>query len=179
MLYYTVYKVTNQVSGKIYIGSHKTKDLDDGYMGSGKYLKYSIEKHGLEKFKKEILFVFDNSEEMFAKEGEIVTENFIAEENTYNLKVGGMGGFDYINREGKNIYANHASQAKKNLIKANKIKTSVHQNNIDEYFKNPKLCLHCGDVLPFANRKIGKFCTRSCSASISNIGRNRKKIIRV
>jgi dissimilatory sulfite reductase (desulfoviridin) alpha/beta subunit len=85
-MYYTVYKTTNQVNGKFYIGTHKTVDLNDDYIGSGKYLKYAIEKHGIENFKKEILFVFDNPEEMFAKETEIVTEDFLAEENTYNIE---------------------------------------------------------------------------------------------
>lgn len=103
-MYYLIYKITNTVNGKIYVGSHKTNNQNDGYMGSGKYLNYAFKKHGMGKFLKEILFVYDNAAEMYAKEAEIVNEDFLSEENTYNLKRGGFGGFDYINRIGKNIY---------------------------------------------------------------------------
>jgi len=76
-------------------------------MGSGKYLKHAQEKHGLENFTKEILFVFNTPEQMYNKEAEIVNEDFLAEENTYNLKAGGFGGFDYINSTGKNLYGSN------------------------------------------------------------------------
>lgn len=38
------------------------------------------------------MFTFSTKEEMYAKEREIVTVDFITENNTYNLKVGGSGG---------------------------------------------------------------------------------------
>lgn len=97
-MFYLIYKITNNLNGKIYIGSHKTTNINDSYMGSGKYLKRAIDKHGINNFTKEILYSFDNPKDMYAKEAEIVNEEFISENNTYNIKKGGYGGFDYINQ---------------------------------------------------------------------------------
>ena len=99
-MFYTVYKITNNINEKIYIGKHQTKDLNDNYMGSGKHLKYAIEKYRIENFKKEILFQFDNEADMNAKEAELVTEEFCLREDTYNLCPGGHGGWGYVNTSG-------------------------------------------------------------------------------
>jgi len=101
-LFYTVYKITNNINGKYYIGKHQTKDLDDGYMGSGKLIRRAIGKYGSGNFTKKILHVFDNEEEMNAKEAELV----IVSEETYNLCEGGQGGFGYINKNCHNNIGN-------------------------------------------------------------------------
>ena len=61
--------------------------------GTGVMIKRAIEKYGLENFKKEILCECSSSSEMYMKEKELV----VLSEETYNLKEGGEGGFDYIN----------------------------------------------------------------------------------
>jgi len=103
-MYYIIYKITNKLDKKVYIGAHKTNNINDGYMGSGKILLYAQKKYGIENFEKNILYVFDNKDDMLAKEAEIVNEAFVNSKKTYNLKVGGFGGFDYVNSSGKNLY---------------------------------------------------------------------------
>ena len=103
-MFYYIYQITNLVNNKIYVGVHKTKTLDDGYMGSGKVIKAAIQKYGPENFKKDILEFFENAELMYAKEKELVTEEFLAREDVYNLRRGGTGGFDFINKNGFNVW---------------------------------------------------------------------------
>lgn len=102
-MYYTIYKTTNKINGKIYIGMHATNNPFDDYLGSGKHLKRAIEKYGPDNFQKEILHIFDNEEDMKKKEAEIITEDFCNRLDTYNIIPGGKGGFSYINRTGKNL----------------------------------------------------------------------------
>jgi len=139
--------ITNNINGKTYIGKHQTIDINDNYMGSGKLLKRAQSKHGLENFKKEILFVFDTEKEMNAKEAELVTEEFCLREDTYNICVGGQGGFSYINSNGlssswsgKSLSDNHKekiriSECGKIVSKETKQKISDSQKG-KQYFLN-------------------------------------------
>lgn len=64
MTYYGIYKITNLLDGKMYIGKHKTSNVDDGYMGSGIIISHALKKYGKENFRKEWLMFCEDEEEM-------------------------------------------------------------------------------------------------------------------
>lgn len=100
--YYLIYQITNKLNGMIYIGKHKTSNIDDGYMGSGLRICNAIKKYGIENFEKTILFECSSDDEMNKLEAEIVNEEFISRDDVYNLKIGGEGGWDYVNKNSNN-----------------------------------------------------------------------------
>jgi hypothetical protein len=78
-----VYLWTNIITGKKYIGAHVGK-VDDGYIGSGKYFRKSIDKYGLENFERKILhFEYDSVENLWKKEFELINENNAVKSNEY------------------------------------------------------------------------------------------------
>lgn len=92
MKYYGLYKITNLVNGKMYIGQHATSDLDDGYMGSSKILKQAIRKYGPQCFRKEWICFCEDKQELDYMERVFVDQTWIDRSDTYNLKLGGAGG---------------------------------------------------------------------------------------
>ena len=115
-MFYYLYEIKNTVNNKIYVGVHQTKDINDGYMGSGTVINRAYEKYGKEQFVKTVLEYFNTREDMISQEIEIVNEDFLLRDDTYNVRRGGTGGFDYINKNGLNInHAPRSDEFKKNL----------------------------------------------------------------
>lgn len=101
--HYIVYKTTNILSGRFYIGVHTTSNVDDGYLGSGKRLKAEIKKYGKQNFVREVLDNAATRLEMLKVESELVTNELRLDPLCLNLKNGGEGGWEFVNAEGKNI----------------------------------------------------------------------------
>jgi len=91
--YHYIYKTTNLKNGRYYVGMHSTDNFEDGYMGSGKRFRRSLNKHGKENFKFEILEFLQNRESLIEREKELVNEGLLKDSLSMNLKKGGTGGF--------------------------------------------------------------------------------------
>lgn len=88
--YYFVYETTNLINNKKYRGIHKTKNINDGYIGSGTAFIQAVKKYGKENFKREILEYCDSYDELLEKEKYYVDDNWVKNRSTYNIKTGGQ-----------------------------------------------------------------------------------------
>jgi hypothetical protein len=77
------------VNGKYYVGRHSTTNINDGYMGSGIWIKNAIRKYGRQNFIKEILDEANSSAALWELERKYVNETVVNDENSYNMSVGG------------------------------------------------------------------------------------------
>lgn len=106
MKYIVFYTKNVNDADKYYIGVHKVNNINifDGYLGDGVYaqdsstfmypkspFQWAVKKYGVKSFKRLTLFTYDNIEEAYKKERELVNEKMIALPNTYNVNVGGNG----------------------------------------------------------------------------------------
>lgn len=85
-----IYKITNLLNGKIYIGKHTCKNIENVYYGSGVAIKAAIKKYGKENFKKDVLCVCESEEELNSMEIEWISK-LGAFGDGYNMTKGGEG----------------------------------------------------------------------------------------
>lgn len=111
--FFYVYKTTNLLDGKEYIGKHESREKSDEYLGSGLLLNRAIRKYGKEHFHKEIL-EYCNSQEQLCEREEFWIKNLNTFfPNGYNIATGGYGGDIYTNNPDRvNICARQSYQLK-------------------------------------------------------------------
>ena len=92
MMEHIIYKTTNSLNHRFYVGMHSTKNIDDGYLGSGRRIKAEIKKYGKENFVREVLEYYPTREALCKREAELVCEEMLSDLLCLNLKNGGEGG---------------------------------------------------------------------------------------
>jgi group I intron endonuclease len=98
---YIIYKITNKLTNKSYVGKHITKNINDKYMGSGQVLKQSYKKHGINNFIKEVIEECENEEIMNKREIFWISELNTFSPNGYNINTGGKGGDNFTHNPNK------------------------------------------------------------------------------
>lgn len=87
-----IYITTNLVTGKLYLGQHSSKTLDNSYLGSGVVLKKAIQKYGANNFKCESIDWAKTKEELNQKEiWWIDVLGCVKSSQWYNVATGGQG----------------------------------------------------------------------------------------
>lgn len=124
-----LYKTTCLITGRFYIGIHSTNNLEDGYMGSGKRLRRSIRKYGVNSHEKEILEFFENRELLIEREKEIITPEVLTDKKCMNIQPGGGGGFSL-------------EQQRNNANKSNEKQKYLRENDIEWVEKKSKKISH-------------------------------------
>jgi len=84
-----IYKTTNLINGKIYIGKSE-KDFNENYYGSGLILKKAIKKYGKDNFIVELIEKHDNIDSLNDREKYWIDYH---SKNSYNIAEGGSGGW--------------------------------------------------------------------------------------
>lgn len=88
-----VYKTTNKINGKVYIGQHKKTEYDPDYYGSGTYLKRALLKYGKESFTNEVIEWCEDRKSICDREKYWIKEyNSTDNELGYNITPGGEFG---------------------------------------------------------------------------------------
>lgn len=110
-----VYITTNKIDGKQYIGSHSANDINDGYLGSGKYIKRAIKKYGKDNFERLILKEFHDINEAYIYEGICINEYNTLFPSGYNISPKG----------GHKIPGGVSDKTKRKISKSQKGKTNI------------------------------------------------------
>lgn len=88
-----IYKTTNKINNKIYIGQHRSQEHDPSYIGSGKLIKRAIQKYGFDNFSNEIISICHSQKELDVMEINMIQKfNSTNKEIGYNITHGGQGG---------------------------------------------------------------------------------------
>jgi group I intron endonuclease len=156
-----IYKLTNKISGKVYIGQKSSKDFRNQfqeYWGSGVLITRAIKKYGKQNFEKEIIDEASSQKELNEKEVSYIDIHQSLNPKGYNIAEGGHGYsrrgkskkelrelFDRISKtwanktpEEKKLFSKHVSEAHIGIYVGNRnIKKIINGKTVFKFVKDP------------------------------------------
>ena len=120
-----VYKTTNLINGRIYIGQRSGAFVKH-YIGSGRYFKSAVKKYGKENFKLELIIHANNRQELNNLEKKYISEyrKNLGKEKLYNITDGGEGG-SFTGKHHTEEFKKKLSKALSGRIKSDKVRENI------------------------------------------------------
>lgn len=143
-MYGYIYKTTNLINGKIYIGQKKSDVfLGNKYLGSGKILQLAVEKYGKENFSVELLHESLNKLDLDAMEICYIYNYRNMGYSMYNIADGGNGGdiFNTLPKERQDLI-------RKKLSENNGMKkgSSGYEKRKATILNNPEIMINANNL---------------------------------
>ena len=138
-----IYRITNKLDGKIYVGLRSLPKEDPNYWGSGLHIQRAIKKYGVENFTRDILEWCETKEKL--NEREVYWIKTLDARNPdvgYNIVAGGTGGNTY----------QYLSKEQMDELRPRLSMLSQPQEKIDEWKKKLRIVQH-GENNPMFGRK--------------------------
>lgn len=166
-----IYKITNLINGKIYVGKSEREDSyhRKNYFGSGVVIRLAIKKYGKENFKKEFLeenvdlAKIDEREQFWISKLDAMNESI-----GYNRAYGGEGGCTKeaaakgLQTRRQNGYFHHSEETryKISIASKGKKKSAIHKQHLSDHHR-----LKTTHIVFFENGEY--YCTRDSIVTIA------------
>lgn len=136
-MFYYIYKTTNTINGKYYLGMHQHETaFDPKYLGSGVGLAEAIKKHGRDAFNCEVIEYCSTREEMFEREKALITEEVVRDNTSYNRNIGGRGGAYKGRRTSNEKHKAAVRAANLNRVQSEACKEALRERNKNRKWYN-------------------------------------------
>ena len=143
-MYGYIYKTTNLVNRKIYIGQHKSQVFDRDYHGSGKLIRRAFEKYGIENFKTELIKWCETRSDINKYE-KIYIHTYHSNDLAvgYNISKGGDGGDTF-----SGLTDTEKEHRRKKMKMSMSGRIVINNGEIEKYVKPDELqdYLDCGFI---------------------------------
>lgn len=189
---YYIYKITNMVNGKCYIGQHKVPKQPESlrrYLGGGIAIRDAIKKYGKDAFKKEIVeYIDDDEKHHMVSEREIYYIKFFNTlcPNGYNISPGGEGGAtpescrkSAITRKQRGYRHSVDTRRRISISNLGKPKSDEHRRHLSEHhrlkqmhqivFEDGRESVFTDDAVRVIARKYGTSSRSLIRASMRNV----------